>query len=69
MAPVIPFVVGWDAVVSHPRSYTGPELHALTQGPEAAFCDWRESHVAAPRDGVEITFIGTPAPLPERHFR
>ena len=69
LLPIIPFMVGWDALVSHLRSYTSCELRALTEGlPEGqnnAAWHWREGHLAAPRGGVEISFlIGTPVLVP-----
>jgi hypothetical protein len=69
LCPIIPFIVGWDALISHLRSYTGFELHALTEGLPAdknnARWSWRTGHLAAPRGGVEISFlIGTPVPVP-----
>jgi hypothetical protein len=67
--PVIPFIVGWDAFVSHLRSYTPAELDGLTAG----LCQgwrWEQGRVEAPRGGVEISYlIGTPvssAPPPAR---
>jgi hypothetical protein len=62
VAPVLPFIVGWDALVSHLRTYTPSELRALTQGFDDAACwEWREGSVKAPKGGVEISFlIGTP---------
>lgn len=67
--PIIPFIVGWDAFVSHLRSYTPGELHALTQGSIHGWC-WREGRLAAPRGGVEIDFlIGTPVRSSAPHAR
>ncbi len=65
LLPVIPFIVGWDAFVSHLRTYTSSELRALTHGINDASWHWSEGHLAAPRGGVEIGYlIGTPVPLP-----
>ncbi len=70
VAPLIPFIVGWDALVSHLRSYTPSELYALTEGLDDASWRWQQGRVAAPRGGVEITFlIGTPVQPPARHSR
>jgi hypothetical protein len=72
--PIIPFIVGWDAFVSHLRSYTSSDLRALTQGlpqgRDAPRWHWREGHLAAPRGGVEISYlIGTPVPSSAPHAR
>jgi hypothetical protein len=69
LLPIIPFIVGWDALISHLRSYTRCELRALTEGlPEGQDNErwsWRDGHLAAPRGGVEISFlIGTPVCVP-----
>jgi hypothetical protein len=62
LLPVVPFVVGWDAFVSHLRSYTDAELRRLTGELNDASWQWREGRVAAPRGGLEISYlIGTPA--------
>jgi hypothetical protein len=67
--PVIPFIVGWDAFVSHLRSYTASELRLLTEGLAQGW-NWREGRLAAPRGGVEISFlIGTPVPFSAPHSR
>ncbi len=59
--PVIPVMVGWDAFVSHLRSYTKAEMKELTRGLGDASWHWEQGRVSAPRGGVEITFlIGTP---------
>jgi hypothetical protein len=66
LLPVIPFIVGWDALVSHLRSYTQSELRAMTSGGRKDDADWhwREGHLTAPRGGVEISYlIGTPVPV------
>jgi hypothetical protein len=64
LVPVIPFIVGWDAFVSHLRSYTRAEILELRQGLDDASWHWREGRVAAPKGGVEISYlIGTPVPL------
>jgi len=63
LLPIIPFIVGWDAFVSHLRSYTDAEMREFTRELNDAAWIWREGHLAAPRGGVEISFlIGTPAP-------
>jgi len=66
LLPVIPFIVGWDALISHLRSYTGAELRGFAQGLPAF--QWQQGRVTAPRGGVEISFlIGTPLPLRAPH--
>ena len=59
--PLIPFIVGWDAFVSHLRSYRDTELQELTRDlTDPSWC-WQQGSVAAPHGGVKISFlIGTP---------
>jgi hypothetical protein len=62
VVPAIPLMVGWDAFVSHLRSYTHSELRGLTQGLDDTF-HWKEGRVRAPRGGVEVSFlVGIPGP-------
>jgi hypothetical protein len=66
--PVIPSIVGWDAFVSHLRSYTTAELRELRRGLDGASWEWQEGSVKAPNGGVEISFlIGIPLPLRAPH--
>ncbi len=63
--PVIPFIIGWDALVSHLRSYTDAELREFTHELTDSLWRWQQGSVAAPRGGVEISFlIGTPVVSP-----
>ncbi|HEX4135585.1 MAG TPA: hypothetical protein VHY84_13305 [Bryobacteraceae bacterium] len=62
VVPAIPFIVGWDAFVSHLRSYTHSEMRGLTRGLDDDW-QWQEGRVTAPRGGVEISFlVGIPVP-------
>ena len=60
--PLIPFMIGWDGLISHLRSYTSPELMQM-----AAECggsqgyEWRTGKLRAPKAGVRISYlIGMP---------
>lgn len=59
--PVIPATVAWDGFVSHLRTYTRPEILNLIEGLSSETYRWETGRVAAPRGGVEISFlIGLP---------
>jgi hypothetical protein len=63
--PVIPLLVAWDGFVSHLRTYTPAEIRRLTNGLTSETYRWETGRIAAPRGGVEITFlIGLPAAIP-----
>ena len=70
IVPVIPLMVGWDALISHLRSYTAEELVQLTDQLTDETWRWQQGTLKAPRGGVTITYlIGAPfvppAPRPQ----
>jgi hypothetical protein len=55
--PVIPFVIAWDGLISHLRSYTGEELFALIEGLNGTDYTWETGKVQAPRAGLDVSFL------------
>ncbi|MDQ6679247.1 MAG: hypothetical protein M3Z09_18345 [Acidobacteriota bacterium] len=62
LVPVIPFVTGWDGLVSHLRAYTREELLALTGSQAGNRYDWEIGTVTVPNGMLDITYlIGIPS--------
>ncbi len=68
--PVIPLLVAWDGLVSHLRTYSPAEIRRLIDGLSSGSYRWETGRVAAPRGGVEITYlIGHPVRRAAAAFR
>ena len=55
LIPVLPFIIAWDGLVSHLRTYSVAEMKTLAADLETEEYGWRAG---------ELTILGLPYPLP-----